>query len=257
MSDRLDYCGVAVSRLTASAFVARMAKAVDDQRVLTATYLHFHTVNLIEASPHARHIFSEIDVVHPDGIAVLWSSRLFGRPFDRDNILVMECIMPTFAVEASRRAWTLFLFGGAAGVAERAKEKLEGAFPQMRVVGTHHGYLRLEEEMRAVVAMIARARPTIVLVALGQPMQEEWIVRYRDQLNARVIIGVGGYLDKLAKRAEIYPGWVERTHLYWFYRLLTEPARVWKRYSIGGVQFARTLLRAKVRQRGQRAGSGA
>jgi N-acetylglucosaminyldiphosphoundecaprenol N-acetyl-beta-D-mannosaminyltransferase len=188
------------------------------------------------------------DIVIPDGIAVLWSSILFGTSFRRGQIVTTyESVVPVLVHEAIREGWSFFLFGAAPGVAARAGDNLVRTFPGVRIAGTHHGYVGPGEDMDAVVGLIARSKPTILLVALPQPKQEAWILRYRAELGANAVFAVGGYFDKLAKSVSIYPDWVKRTQLYWLYRLLTEPKRVWTRYTFGVPLFIWNVLRTRFR----------
>ena len=156
--------------------------------------------------------------------------------------------MPTLIPASIREGWSFFLFGGEPNVAACAARNLSRAFPGIRVAGTHHGYIESGEQMAAVVACITHARPTILLVGLGQPKQEEWILRYGDRVGATFVLAVGGFLDKLARSVSIYPDWVKRTHLYWLYRLFTERQRVWKRYSLGVPLFLWNVLRARLQR---------
>ena len=104
-------------------------------------------------------------------------------------------------------------------------------------MGTHHGYLSSEEENDAVIAEIKRSQATIVLVGMSQPLQEEWIVANRRRVRAAVVIAVGAYFDHLTRCADCYPAWVYTCRLNWAYRLMIEPRRLWKRYTIGVLQF--------------------
>lgn len=229
---------ISLARLTTREFVETVGRVVDEGRSMTFSYVHFHTINLIEDSVNVAGTFRQIDVVSPDGVAMLWSTKLMGRPLSRDNLLVMEYSMALLAPEACRRGWSIFLFGGDFGIAERAAARLTTMYAGLRIAGIHHGQMESGQDMEEAVDRIAAAQPTILLVGLGQPKQEVWINQYRHRLGANAIVGVGGYLEKLARRETIYPAWVNRTHLYWLYRLLSEPARVWRRYSFGALKYS-------------------
>ncbi len=247
VSQRGDWTGfgIRISRLKVPEFVARIRTSIEQGTVLTATYVHFQSINLICSSISIRDTFAALDVVAPDGSALLWSSGLFGPRLRRENILVCEYTMPLLLAEAARRQWSFFLLGGDADVATRAAARLREAEPALNVVGTHHGHLASETEWQAVIEEIQRVKPTILLVGMGQPKQEEWIVRNAPLVGAHVIIGVGGYLDKLSRRLAAYPAWVYRTNLFWLYRLIREPGRVWRRYTWGFLVFGMHVWRAK------------
>jgi N-acetylglucosaminyldiphosphoundecaprenol N-acetyl-beta-D-mannosaminyltransferase len=241
------YLGVAMTALTAAEWVETLAGSIEKGERISATYLNFHTLNGVRKNPDAAETFEKLDYVYPDGVAVLWTSRWFGAGFRRENILVSEYVLPLLVPRAIENNWSFYLVGGRPGVAARAADELRHAYPEIRIAGTHHGYVSSDAESQQVVDEVARLRPTFVLVGMGQPKQEEWIIRNRAALGAPVIIGVGGYLDKLSKRITAYPRWVSRVHLYWLYRLLTEPGNVWRRYTFGAARFALHVLAAKLR----------
>lgn len=246
MPDTVDYLGVRVAALTTPQLIEEIRSCVSRGSSLTASYIHFHTVNVVRSNSEARAAFGKLDIVTPDGIAVLLTSRLFGRRWGRENIMAMEYVMPVLGPASIEHSWSLFLFGGAYEVAARAAEELKKAFPQINIVGTHQGYIESDVEMQSLISKISEARPTILLVGLGQPKQEEWMTANKHLLNANVIVGVGGYLEKLSTRIGIYPRWVNRTHFYWVYRLLSDPRRLWRRYTLGGLRFAAHVVRAKL-----------
>jgi N-acetylglucosaminyldiphosphoundecaprenol N-acetyl-beta-D-mannosaminyltransferase len=232
---------------TAAEWVETLAGSIEKGERISATYLNFHTLNGIRRNPNAAETFEKLDYVYPDGVAVLWTSRWFGAGFRRENILVSEYVLPLLVPRAIENNWSFYLIGGRPGVAARAADELRQAYPEIRIAGTHHGYVSSDAESQEVVDEVARLRPTFILVGMGQSKQEEWIVRNRAALGVPVIVGVGGYLDKLSKRITAYPRWVSRVHLYWLYRLLTEPKNVWRRYTFGAVRFALYVLAAKLR----------
>src|SRR5579859_7484254 len=127
MDDKAEYCGIAVTRLTASRLVQHIKRAVERRTTLIASYVHLHTVNLMSENPNFRGMLARFDLVTPDGIAVLWSSRLFGAVYRRQNIMAMELIMPILIPASIREGWSFFLFGGEPNVAARAARNLSRA----------------------------------------------------------------------------------------------------------------------------------
>jgi len=150
--------------------------------------------------------------------------------------------MPRLAAAAIENHWSFFLLGSEPGVAQAAADEMRRASHSIAIVGTHHGHVRSDRDMKSLVEQIEKARPTIVLVGMGQPLQEEWMIRHRYLVPA----GADGYLEKVSKRIGVYPEWVHRTRLYWVYRMLTEP-QLFTRYTFGGLRFAWNILRARLR----------
>jgi exopolysaccharide biosynthesis WecB/TagA/CpsF family protein len=109
----------------------------------------------------------------------------------------------------------------------------------VRIVGTEHGYGGADD----VVARVREARPDLLLVALGNPRQEQWIAANLDRLNARVAIGVGALFDYLSGNVVRAPRWMLGSmRSEWIFRLLVEPRRLWRRYLLGNPKFLWRLV---------------
>jgi exopolysaccharide biosynthesis WecB/TagA/CpsF family protein len=113
------------------------------------------------------------------------------------------------------------------------------------VVGSHHGYFNHEGE-REVIRAIRKAAPVILLVGFGNPLQEQWIVRHQAELKVPFCIGVGAFIDFASGRARRVPGWARAARLEWLFRLIMEPRRLWRRYTLGNAQFLWRIFRARL-----------
>ncbi|HET7792241.1 MAG TPA: WecB/TagA/CpsF family glycosyltransferase [Rhizobacter sp.] len=133
----------------------------------------------------------------------------------------------------------VFLFGARPEVVQEASQAVERRFGQ-QVVGACSGY---DVDDTALCASIRRARPDVVLVALGNPLQERWILDHAKDLPPALYVGVGALFDFLAQRATRAPMWVRRLRLEWLFRLAHEPGRLWKRYTVDAVRFFRICRR--------------
>ena len=168
-----------------------------------------------------------------DGIGMQLAALLrFGRGF-RENLNGTDFV-PRFLRE-SRQPVTVFLVGGEPAVLRRAAAVL-GALPQCRIVGQCDGFSLWEREA-AVVREIASASPDILLVGLGNPIQERWVLQHWHQLDARIIFGVGALFDWLSGHRRRAPLPIRRLRLEWLYRLALEPRRLCRRYTLGILQF--------------------
>ncbi len=170
-----------------------------------------------------RRIVQNADLVTPDGIGVVWSARLLGLPV-YERVPGVE-LMAKLCERAAQKGWRVFLLGARPGVAEKAAQNLQQRYPELQVVGTHHGYFSPEEEPQ-VIAQIKAAQPDILFVAFGIPKQEKWIARHARELNVHICIGVGGSFDVYAGVVKRAPAWVQRLCLEWLYRTLKDPKRI-------------------------------
>lgn len=191
---------------------------------------HLCTVNP-EFIMHARRepafaaVLQQADLCVADGIGVLWAAK-------RQGVRLPERVTGSDGIyriceRAAAQGWTVFLLGAAPGVAEMAATRLQGLYPALSVVGTYSGS-PAEAEWPAISNRLCEATPDILFVAYGNPQQDLWIAQHRDELPAKVALGVGGAFDFVAGVTTRAPHWLQRLGLEWLYRLMTQPWR-WRR----------------------------
>jgi beta-1,4-glucosyltransferase len=120
------------------------------------------------------------------------------------------------------------LLGGKSEVLDKAAYHLVHKLGQI-VVGTCDGYDGIRRA--DLVETINATEPDVVLVAMGNPKQEQWILDHYQQINAKVFSGVGALFDFWAGDKPRAPAWVQKIRMEWFYRLCLEPKRLMKRYT--------------------------
>ena len=152
-------------------------------------------------------------------------------------------MLPQLCELSEQNSYKIFLFGAKAGVAMKMRRELEKQYKNLKIVGTHHGYLEDEKEEREAISYVNSLNPDIVLVAMGAPFQELFIDKYKDEFKASVIMGVGGLFDFYSTNIKRAPMYLRETGFEWVYRMIQEPKRMWKRYLIGNIKFIFLVLR--------------
>lgn len=170
-----------------------------------------------------KELINSADYQIPDGVGLLIASKL-KRGNIKERITGID-LMLRLVKEADKQQKSIFLYGGKPGVAEAAKEKLLEQYPNLKIAGVLHGYIKDNEE---ILQTINEAKPDLIFVAMGSPKQEEWILHNKDKLSVKVFQGVGGSFDVIAGNIKRAPSFFRKLGLEWFYRLLKEPWR-WKR----------------------------
>ena len=178
-----------------------------------------------QSDPEFMAILRDADLCLPDGIGLLWASRVLGSPL-RERVAGSD-LAPAVAGEAARRGWRLFLLGATEGVAGQTASVLKSRYSNLIVAGTFAGSPASDHD-EAIAARIRAARPDILLVAYGAPAQDKWIARNRPHLHVPVMIGVGGAFDFIAGVVVRAPRWVQSLGLEWLHRLIHQPWR-WRR----------------------------
>jgi len=228
---RTNVLGVGVSAVNIPRAVAEIERHIRGQRRGYVCVTGAHGVMECQGDEALRRIHNAAAMVTPDGMPLVWLSRLHGaqgvtRVYGPDLML---------AVCAASRAqgFRHFFFGGAEGIPERLSDRLRARFPGLEVVGTVSPPFRplTEEEDRVLVERINAARPDIVWVGLSTPKQERWMASHRDRLDAPMLIGVGAAFDFHAGVKKQAPVWIQHSGFEWLFRMLTEPRRLARRYA--------------------------
>ena len=209
-----------------------------------------HGVVEMQSDDELRAINNAAGLTTPDGMPVVWVRRRAG--FRRIEKVYAPDIMDRVFAAGAAAGWRSFLYGGKEGVAERLAAVLRERFAGSDIVGTHCPPFRplTAAEEDALVAEIDASGADIVWVGLGCPKQERWMARFRPRLRAPVLIGVGAGFDFLTGEARRAPRWVQLSGFEWLYRLVSEPKRLWPRYSRVVPRFL--LLAARELVRGPR-----
>lgn len=178
-----------------------------------------------------------------DGIGVDLAAWLVHRRRFADNLAGTD-FLPELC-RRSPRPLRFFLLGSRPGVAMRAGHRLVDDYGQ-EVVGCcdgYDGYAALSQ-CGELVRRINEAKPDVVLVAFGNPKQEQWIIDHDEAVDAPLMFGVGALLDFLAGEARRAPLWVRRARLEWLFRLVCEPRRLLRRYTVDILAFLSICLTA-------------
>jgi N-acetylglucosaminyldiphosphoundecaprenol N-acetyl-beta-D-mannosaminyltransferase len=196
-----------------------------------------HGVMESQRDADLRRIHNAAGLVTPDGMPLVWLSRLLG--FRHVTQVCGAELMRAVCAHSVTRGYRHFFYGGAPGVADTLAARLQAQFPGLQVVGVDCPPFRplTPSEDQAAVARIQAARPDIVWVGLSTPKQERWMAAHVAPLRAAVLIGTGAAFDFHAGLKRRAPRWMQRTGLEWLFRLLLEPRRLWRRYLLNNPWF--------------------
>lgn len=172
-----------------------------------------------------KNILNSADLLIPDGIGVVWASRILGNPI-KERITGFDTMSKLFDIGKDGTI-SFYLFGSSQDVIEKAVENLKNKYPKLNILGFHNGYFDSSSE-DAIVNEINSLNPDVLLVALGAPKQEKWIYKNKDALNAKVCMGVGGCFDVIAGKVNRAPLVYQKLGLEWFYRFVKQPSRFFR-----------------------------
>jgi N-acetylglucosaminyldiphosphoundecaprenol N-acetyl-beta-D-mannosaminyltransferase len=242
---RVNILGVGVSAITMRQALETIDHwiAIKAQHYVCVTGVH--GVMESQRDDALRRIHNTAGLVTPDGMPLVWLSRMRGR--HQVERVYGPDLMAACCATSVRKRYRHFLYGGAEGVAQRLAERLSNRFPGLLVAGWYTPPFRdlTVEEDREVISRINQAQPDIVWVGMSTPKQERWMHQHCGHIAAPVLIGVGAAFDFHAGIKRQAPYWMQRSGLEWSYRLMTEPRRLWRRYLTNNPLFIwRILLQA-------------
>lgn len=241
--------GVRVDPVSMDAAVSTILDwTADRQSPRVAIGVNAHVCNLASSDIQFRRHIEAADLSYADGQSIVWAARLLGIPVE-ERVATTDLVHPLMAACAAAGK-RVFLFGGKPGVAQLAAERLLAENPGLSI-RTNDGYVK-PDEMGSLLESIAGHRTDVLLVGLGDPLQQEWIARHRDRLDVAAILSCGGLFDWISGQNKRAPRWMIRAGLEWLWRLIIEPRRLARRYLVGNPAFLARLglqyLRAAFRR---------
>jgi len=239
---KVELFGLQIDDLTMSETLARI-----DEFIASRTIHHHVVVNvdkIVKAhrDPQLRTIINECDLVNVDGQPVLWAARFLGKPL-RERVAGID-LMQRLIEQAAAKGYRLYFLGAKEEIVSNVVERTQSQFPNATIAGWRNGYWSDTEEP-GVAKAIAEARPDILFVAISSPKKEIFLSRWKAEIQAPFVMGVGGSFDVVAGLVRRAPVWMQRCGLEWLFRLLQEPRRMWRRYLVEDMQFFGILLREK------------
>lgn len=212
-------------------------------------FVNTDCLNKVTENQEYRESLRRFDQIYADGIGIKIGCRM-------KNISVVDNVngtdmFPILCDQSAQNGVKLFLLGADKGIAKKCAENMQNAYPGLNIVGTQHGFFK-REETGQVIKKINDSGADILIVGFGAPLQEQWIDQYSSQLDASVLIGVGGLFDFYSGRIPRAPLWMRQLGCEWVWRLGQEPKRLWHRYIVGNplyllraLKFSRNYLKAE------------
>ena len=234
-----DIGGIGIAVMEREAAIAEVVDAVSTGSHMKMAFCNANLVNVAAGNAALLRSLSTF-LVLADGIGVdLGSWILYGKAFPA-NLNGTDFFPTLFA--RSGRPMRVALLGGRPGVADRAVANLTKRYPAHRFSVVSHGYFTAEEEPLLLEGLKAQ-RPDLLLVAMGNPLQERFIADKLGPQHGSVAAGVGALFDFFADEVPRAPELVRKARLEWIFRLWLEPRRLWRRYVLGNPAFLMRMAR--------------
>ena len=194
--------------------------------------------------------YKSASLILTDGKPLLWIAKWYETPI-KEKISGSD-LFPMVCKMSMENGYSMFFLGAAEGVAAKAAENLKLKFPGLNIVGTFSppfGFENNEKEIDKIISRIKNVHPDILVIGLGTPKQEKFILNYYKKLNVPVSLCIGASIDFEAGNVKRAPKWMSNHGLEWFYRLLQNPKRMAKRYLIDDMKIIRLAIKYREQKR--------
>lgn len=240
--EKMKFLNTYVSNVTMDETIAEIEKYIKEDKKRYIVAINVDVVVKIENDKELQEATNKADMVLADGKPLIWISKYYKRPI-KEKISGSD-LVPLLCKRAAEKRYSIYILGGADGIAEQAKKKLEEQYPAIRIVGTYappFGFEKDQAELDKINQMISEKTPDLLIACFGCPKQEKFIYRNIDKYDAKVSVCAGATVDFLAGNVKRAPKWMSEHGLEWFYRFLKEPKRMFKRYFVDDLKILKLM----------------
>ena len=244
--NRIHILNTNIDNYTMEQTLDAVDSAIAENRQLHHVVVNAGKIVAMQTDAQLRESVNNSDLINADGQAVVWASRILGKPL-KERVAGID-IMKNLVRRAAERGYKIYFFVASEEVVSMVVDHYKERFGEGIIAGYRNGYFKKEDEMQ-IATEIADSGANALFVAISSPVKENFLYRYRDLLKkVNFIMGVGGSFDVISGKVRRAPIWMQKSGLEWFYRFLQEPGRMWKRYLIGNTKFIWLVLKERMSQ---------
>lgn len=212
----------------------RIDQAIRQEEKQLIPHHNLHSVYICKKNKAMVDFYNLAECIHIDGMSLVLLGRMLGVPLQREHrVTYVDWIHPLMR-KISDNGWRVYYLGSKPGVAELAASVLKEEYTDLHI-RTHHGYLDKNPQSsdnQSVLKEINEFKPHVLMVGMGMPRQETWVMDNIHHIHANVILTSGACMDYVACVVPTPPRWMGRIGLEWLYRLVSEPKRLASRYLV-------------------------
>lgn len=244
---RIDFVGCPIDSITMDNAVGQcLAWCRAARRPHTVITVNSAILVMMQADEALRKACAAGCLIVPDGMSVVWASRLAGAPL-AERIAGVD-LMARLLAEGAVAELRVFFLGATEKVVTELVSRAREEHAGLVIAGYRNGYFGRKEHAR-IIRRIRESEADILFVGMPTPFKEIWCHEHKQELGVPVILGVGGSFDVLAGEVPRAPKWMQAIGMEWFWRLIMEPRRLAKRYLVTNTLFAAMCLKTLFRSR--------
>lgn len=240
---RVNILNTTIDNLTIDETLYQIDKVIQDKKQLHHVVVNAGKIVDLQTNLELRKSVNECDLINADGQAVVWASKILGKPL-KERVAGID-LMVSLVGLAAEKNYKIFFLGAKEDVVKKVVDTYSKQYSPKIIAGYRNGYFDKNEE-QSIAKQISNSGANILFVAISSPTKEIFLHQNKALLNGvNFIMGVGGSFDVVSGKVKRAPLWMQKTGLEWFYRFLQEPSRMWKRYLVGNTKFVSLVLKEK------------
>lgn len=232
-------------RLTRDEAISYLVSQVKEKKGHAVCFPDMSTLNQVISDPKIGSLIEQYFIPLNDGVGLEIASKLERVPFI-ENLNGTDFVPQLF--QHLPMGCKIFLIGAEKGVSEATLKEFLQTYHHLQFIGSHHGYMSSSEE-ESLIQTLENNQPDVVLVAMGNPLQLEWINKHKNntQLSTALWLAVGGLFDFYGGTRVRAPNWMRKCRLEWLHIVWIQPKKL-LRYFLGiPVFLGNTILKSLLR----------
>ena len=241
LQDKINLLNIPIDAITMQETLQKVENTILLKKQIHHTVVNAGKVVLMQTDKELEKSVIEADIINADGKAIVWAANLLGHklPERVSGIDLMEELVK----RSFEKGYKCFFLGATQDVVNRLVEIYKEQYSDDIIAGYRNGYFEKNEEEQ-IAKEISDSGANMLFVAITSPKKEIFLNTYKNQLtNVNFVMGVGGSFDVIAGKVKRAPLWMQNFGLEWFYRVVQEPKRMWKRYLVGNTKFIWLIIK--------------
>ena len=238
--NRMGFMNTYVDNVTEKEAIAHIEKCIATRKIGHVITPNVDQIVRIEKDPYFKEICDHAELLLVDGHPLIWISKWYGQPI-KEKICGSD-LVPLLCKVASKKGYRVFLLGAAEGVAAKAAGILKKDYPGIQIAGTYSppfGFEKDKEELEKINTMLLNSKADLLFVGMGVPKQDRFIYENMEKYRIPMSFSIGATIDFIAGEQKRAPRWMTDHGIEWFYRLFSDPKRMFKRYIVDDMEIFR------------------
>lgn len=246
--NRVKFMNTFIDNVSLEEAISHIEYCIQNHKVGQIITPNVDQIVRIEWDEYFKRICENCELLLVDGHPLLWTAKLYGNPF-KEKICGSD-LVPILCSIAAVKGYSVFLLGAAPGVAQLAADNLQKQNPGLKVAGVYSpplGFDKNPEEIKKINRMLKDSGADMLFVGMGVPKQDIFIYENMNEYDIPMSFSIGGTIDFIAGKQKRAPKWMRKIGFEWFYRLLSNPKRMFKRYIVDDRKFFGLVLKYRPR----------